>query len=140
MKTFITLPAIVFSVLLLTGFDGFWKDSVEQVGKTSVYNTAIGSDVHLIQPVHRHEAEAMVAFAETYNRIAYNSALSQSKRCTQLEEAGIEALKQREKSFADQYEVTCKPATGESAPELVMTIWPQVRHSYRFIITYRPTP
>ena len=139
MKPLITIAAILTLAGLLTGLTDFWTDHVVHIGKTSVYNTAIGSDVHRIVALHRAEAEKLSDFANSYNKIAYNSDQSQSEICVELEKSAIEAIKQREKSFSNKFEVKCTHDTTTQAPELEMIIWPQIRHDYRFKITFVPT-
>ena len=89
--------------------------------------------------VHRSEAVKMKDYADTYNKIVYEDNLPQTKICIELEKTALKAIQQREKSFAGLHEVKCTADTTGKAPELKMTIYPQVRFDYRFIITYKPT-
>ena len=136
MKPQITIILVAVATLL-TGFTDQWKDQTYQIGNTSVSIVAAGSDERLILAVHRSEAVKMKSFADTYNNIAYNGDRPQTEICTNLKKAANEDLNKREKSFANMYEITCTESTGK-APELKMTIYPQVRFDYRFIITFIP--
>lgn len=135
-----SMPVFIsaLAALLLSGFGGFWQDQVHEVGATVVSIEAIGSDVRLVQVIHREEAVKLLGFADTYNRIAYNSERTQAETCNDLQQAGLDAIEKRESSFAGLHEVNCFPAAGSPAPRLQMIIYPQTRHDYRFHITFSP--
>ena len=139
MKPLITIITLAAVATLLTGFTDQWKDQTYQIGKTSVSIIAAGSDERWILALHRSEALKMKEYANTYNNIVYNGNLPQTEICAELERTAIIAIQQREKSFVGLHEVKCTVATTGKAPELKMTIYPQVRFDYRFIITFIPT-
>ena len=80
----------------------------------------------------------MKDYADTYNKIVYDGNLPQTEICTELKKTAIKAIRQREKSFIGLHEVKCTVDTTGNAPELKMTIYPQIRHDYHFSITFKP--
>lgn len=139
MKPLITIALSLAIATFLTGYVDLWKNQKFQVGDTTVTINANGSDERDMLATHRIAATQMKSFADTYNHIAYTGNLPQTEICANLKKAANEDLKQREKSFAHMYDITCTEATGK-APELKMTIYPQVSWDYRFAVTFKPTP
>ena len=141
MKPLIYIISLLAIMLLLTGFiNERWQDYSGQIGKTTVSNKVAGSDWQWVLATHRSEAAKLTAFAETYNKIAYQPDLSQDDLCQELEQAATVAIEQTNKSFYGLYEVECITDVTDSAPGIKMVIYPKVRWDYRFIITFKPTP
>lgn len=140
MKPQITIVILVAAATFLTGYVDQWRDQTYQVGKTSVSILAAGSDERWMLAVHRSEAVKMKDYADTYNKIAYDDNLPQTEICAKLEKTALKAIQRREKSFAAQHKVKCTADTTGKAPELKMTIYPQVRYDYHFLITFKPAP
>ena len=140
MRILIHIISLLAIMLLLTGFiNEWWQDSVVQIGKTTVSSTVEGSDWNRVIATHRSEATTLVAFAETYNKIAYQPGRSQDDLCQELEPAATAAIEQTSKSFRGLYEVECITDVTASPPGIKMVIYPQVRYDYRFIIAFMPT-
>ena len=140
MKPLITIVLSLAMATFLTGFADAWKNQTYQVGETTVTIIANGSDERDMLANHRSEALEMKSFADTYNKIVYNGNRPQTEICAELKKAANEDLQQREKSFANMYEVICTKATTGNAPVLKMEIYPKVMWDYRFAITFKPTP
>lgn len=140
MKTLITIALSLAMAAFLTGYGDAWKNQKYQVGDTTVTIIANGSDERDMLAVHRSAATEMKSFADTYNNIAYNIDRPQAEICANLKKAANEDLQQREKSFANMYDITCTEATTGKAPALMMEIYPKVSWDYRFAITFKPTP
>lgn len=140
MKPLITIALSLAIATFLTGYADLWENQKYQVGDTTVKINANGSDERDMLAGHRISAKEMKSFAGTYNNIAYTGDLPQAEICANLKKAANEDLQQREKSFANMYDIKCTEATTEKAPTLKMEIYPNVSWDYRFAITFKPTP
>lgn len=115
-----------------------YLDQTMQVGNTIVQVQAQGADTESTTGFDESEAEALAAFASTYNEIVAKSNLTSEQLRTELTAAANEAINHQSSSFRDSFDLEFSSVYGSNIPKLKMVIYPQTIYSYRFEVSFAP--